>query len=305
MVLDSCWDAVDHAPHGQEMAVRASLPCETCPHLGECLTGRMAEMGSLLYGREMLTQIKLDEHAILSRSEFAPWLLQGETLTRHWRPPVSQEERWRIVQAWDLAWSEKTGGDWLVFMCALVDMRTGVRRLLDIERWQGLPFVTADESSLSQVGLIEAKWRQWDADVVCLEADAAQVVWRQTVQAFTPVPVLQHKAGGSDTDASKRDLRDGVPGMLIRLQSGRWRFPWTPGAYHHEEVENFLDECEAFQFVDGKLQGVGEHDDTVMCWWHLNWVAEKVVANFPKLVEQVRAAQRRRGGGGVVDGATP
>jgi len=43
-----------------------------------------------------------------------------------------------------------------------------------------------------------------------------------------------------------------------------------------EEVKNWLSECEAFGWQDDKLEGVGEHDDTVMAWWHSNWGLEKM-----------------------------
>ncbi len=40
-----------------------------------------------------------------------------------------------------------------------------------------------------------------------------------------------------------------------------------------------LAEFEAFGWNDGKLEGVGEHDDTVMCFWHLNWAIDKLVGS--------------------------
>jgi hypothetical protein len=41
-------------------------------------------------------------------------------------------------------------------------------------------------------------------------------------------------------------------------------------------VKTFLGEAEAFGWVDGKLEGVGEHDDTVMAWYHLGWGLDRL-----------------------------
>ena len=113
--------------------------------------------------------------------------------------------------------------------------------------------------------MIETEWETYNADLVVIESDAAQSVWTKHVGRNTGVPVLAHTAGG------KTNLSSGVPGLLILLANRKWEFPYLPGSYNHAEMENFLAEAEAFGWVDGKLQGVGEHDDTVMCWWHLNW----------------------------------
>ncbi len=81
----------------------------------------------------------------------------------------------------------------------------------------------------------------------------------------TAVPVLAHGASG------KTDFASGVPSLLLELEQEKWEFPYQRGSYHREEMDVFLGELEAFGWNDGKLQGVGEHDDTVMAWWHLSW----------------------------------
>jgi hypothetical protein len=138
-----------------------------------------------------------------------------------------------------------------------------VRTLLDVERWQRVSF---DD----QVALIEAKWRAYQADIVVLEEDGAQKVWQQHMRRNTAVPVVPHAA------SNKTNLSAGVPGLLIALENGRWKFPYKVGSYHREEMDVFLSEAESFGWVDGKLQGVGEHDDTVMTWWHLSWGIDRL-----------------------------
>jgi hypothetical protein len=158
----------------------------------------------------------------------------------------------------------------------MVDRQTGIRTLLDVQRWRKLSF---DE----QIDLMGAQWQLFKDDLVVIEADAAQQVWSQHLSRNTAIPVMPHTAGG------KRDFATGVPGLLLKLEQKRWRFPYSPGTYHFEELREFFAEAEAFGFVDDKLQGVGEHDDTVMAWWHLDWGLERLVA---PLREHRRGVQR-------------
>jgi hypothetical protein len=77
--------------------------------------------------------------------------------------------------------------------------------------------------------------------------------------------------------SEKKDLQMGVPGLLIQFQNRKWEFPYKAGSWLFEEMENFLGELEAFGWSEGKLQGVGEHDDTVMCFWHLSWAIDTML----------------------------
>lgn len=261
----SCIDEVEAAPPDEQAKVKFELPCKTCELNTACLNAKAKEVGSLMYSREYRTQPRSSESTLFPYELFEPMLLAGEQFNPIWRPPYSREAEYGIGQAWDLAWSEKAGGDWLVCMTGYLHLPTGRRRLLDIQRWQQIDFD-------GQVRLIGQKWAQARADAVVLEGDAAQQIWRQHVARNTAVPVLSHNVG-----KDKAGLQVGVPGLLIVLENQQWEFPAAQG-YHREELDNFLAEMEAFGWVDGKLQGVGEHDDTVMCFWHLNHLLNLLAA---------------------------
>jgi hypothetical protein len=49
------------------------------------------------------------------------------------------------------------------------------------------------------------------------------------------------------------------------LENGKLRVPWHPDT--RPAVQNWIGEMQAFGWADGKLQGVGSHDDTVMAMW--------------------------------------
>lgn len=265
IALPQCVAAVEAAPPERQSEVKWALPCQTCVKNTACLNAKRKELGPLMYDREILTSPRTSESSLFPRELWEPMLMRQESLVRHWLPPFSLEHEYRIVQAWDLAWSEKIGGDWLVCMTAYVHVPSGRRHLLDIGRWQRLTF---DE----QIALIEAEWKRFRSDLVVIETNAAQKVWKQRLAKNTAVPVISH-----DTGSEKQSLSDGVPSLLILLENRKWSVPYAPG-YHREEVDAFLGEMEAFGWVDGKLQGVGEHDDTVMTFWHLNWGLDKIVS---------------------------
>jgi phage terminase large subunit-like protein len=277
IALQECIDQVEAAPVEERARVKFDLPCHTCTEASRCLNAKNKELGPLLYDREILTSPRSSESSLFPRELMAPMLNTAGHLVRSYQKPSREVA---VAQAWDLAWSERTGGDYLVCMTAAVDRRTGQRQLLQLERWQRLTF---DE----QCSLIEAKWRQYGADVVVIESDAAQSIWAQHIAATSPTPVIPHDAGG------KRDLAHGVPSLLIQFQNRKWEFPFNQRSWGFEEMENLLSELEAFGMVDGKLEGVGEHDDTVMCLWHLAWGIQTLLLGPPSIRDHV-GVQRGR-----------
>lgn len=275
IALQVCIDQVEAAPPDEQSEVKYNLPCMDCAFNTACLNAKSKELGPLMYGRELLTLPRSSESSLFPLAAFQRMLQTEESLVRNWRKPFSLEHEYRVVQAWDIAFSEKIGGDYLVCMTASIHLPTGVRQMLDIERWTRVSF---DD----QVGMIEQKWRWWEADVVIIETDAAQAVWAQHVERNTAVPVVRH------TGATKQDLALGVPKLLIELSNRKWRFPYAPGSYHREETDNFLMEAEAFGWNNDKLEGVGEHDDTVMTWWHLSYGMDLMLGGS---TEQSRGVQ--------------
>lgn len=264
IALQECIDEVEAAPPDLKSQVKFALPCDTCEKNTSCLNAKRKELGPLLYDREILTSPRSSESTLFPIDSWRPLLRPDQSLVPYWHKPFSLEHEYAVVQAWDIAWSEKIGGDYLVCATAYAHRPTGRRHLLEIQRWQRLTFS-------QQCALIETKWRQFQADLVVIETDAAQQVWAQHMSAQTPVPIMRHTAGG------KTDLATGVPGLLILIQNRKIEIPYEPGSYLHEEVKNMLDEFEAFSWVDGRLEGVGEHDDTVMAFWHLMWGIDRML----------------------------
>jgi hypothetical protein len=266
---EACIELVEAAPPEDKGMVKFDLPCHSCDLAAQCLNAKAKELGTLLYDREILTNPRSSESSLFPRELMTPMLNPNLHLLKSYRTPEGMERELVVAQAWDIAWSERTGGDYLVCTTAEVDLRRGKSRLIGIERWQRLTF---DE----QMRLIEKKWRDYHAKIVVIESDAAQAIWSQHLSSTTAVPVVPHSAAG------KRDLASGVPSLLIQFQNRKWEFPYDRQGWGFDEVENLLTEFEAFGWVNGKLEGVGEHDDAVMCFWHLAWgIQTLLLGNAP------------------------
>lgn len=253
-----CIDKVEAADDDHRTIVKFQLPCQDCEKNTACLNAKRKELGPLLYDREIQTKPRSSESSLFPRDLFEPLLRRDMQMVPYHQKPFSMEHRYGVASAWDLAWSERTGGDFMVKMTGVVDRQTGKRLILDIWRGQGLTFT-------QQVELIQMEWGKYRDDVVVIEADAAQKIWSQYMGETTAVPVMPHYA------SEKTDLAAGVPGLIMELEAHRWEFPYQQGTLHYENMEVFLGEAEAFGWNDGKLEGVGEHDDTMMAWWHLAW----------------------------------
>jgi hypothetical protein len=264
IALEECIETVEAAPYDKQAEVKWGLPCDVCPENTRCLNAKRKELGPLLYDREIQTSPRSSESTLFPFDMWRPLLRGGESLVPYWNKPFSLEHDYGVCQAWDIAWSEKTGGDYLVCETAYVHRPSGKRHLLDVQRWQRLSF-------REQIRLMVHQSEVYQPDLVVIETDAAQQVWQQEVDKEARVPVLGHDAG------TKRDLQVGVPGLLLLLEGRKWEIPFQIGTLHHEEVRNMLAEFEAFGWNDGKLEGVGEHDDTVMCFWHLNWGLDRLL----------------------------
>lgn len=286
IALPECVARVDAAAPDARHQVRMGLPCDQggpnpepgvddCPAAGRCLTAKRKAMGSLLFDRENLTRPRSSASSMFPRELWEPCLDRHDDLVPHYNKPFGHSMRLGVASAWDVAWSERTGGDYVVKMTGVIDRETGKRRIVDILRVKGLTFAQQKE-------LTVAEWRKYHDDVVVVESNAAQVLYAQELER-TPVPVLRHPM------QKKGDLEKGIPRLVVQLEARKWELPYRDGGFHHEHAEVFLAECEAFGWNNGKLEGVGEHDDTVAAWHHLAWALDRLVA--PETPGRARSPQ--------------
>jgi hypothetical protein len=164
-----------------------------------------------------------------------------------------------VVGGMDIAISGEVGADYTVIWVAVVNRNTGARRVLWGYREQGLSF---DD----QVQLLSGVCTNYAADLVIVEENGFQK-WlhgRTMRIAATSGRIFGHRTG-----QEKANWEQGVPSVRMALENGLWSFPSGDEA-SAALAHLWQAEMHAFGWKDGKLQGVGEHDDAVMAWWFLD-----------------------------------
>ena len=170
------------------------------------------------------------------------------------------------VLGYDIARSEAIGADYTVCWTASYNPLTQRRRLLRAWREKGLAFDM-------QIALLRAVCAAFYIDVGVVEENGFQK-WLHT--EASKYPETAGRLIGHRTGVEKANIEEGVPSLKLSLQQGLWEIPAYGGEDDPEALKFariWQSEAAAFGWVDGKLQGVGEHDDTVMAWFF----AEKAV----------------------------
>jgi len=172
----------------------------------------------------------------------------------------------------DLAMSASSGADFFVAFVLAVEPASGDRWIVDIVRKKGMGYQ-------EQVDTITGLARRYDCQFVFVEANQYQRVITDMVVRTSDIPIKafyttgkakkqasNERRGMSGTySANKNALDRGVPSLRMLLENDKLKVPW--GEETRETVEIWIREMSAFGYQNGKLQGVGAHDDTVMAFW--------------------------------------
>ena len=177
----------------------------------------------------------------------------------------------------DLALSASAAADFFIIFVLAVDPNNGDRWVVDIQRHKGLGYQR-------QVDMITGASKKYDADFVFCEANQYQRVISDMVVRTSDVPIKAFYTtgrGGASTrrkgitgtySANKNALDKGVPGLRMMVENRKIKIPWAQDT--RERVEYWLSEMASFGIVNGKMQGVGAHDDTVMAFWMADQAAQ-------------------------------
>lgn len=216
------------------------------------LLAKRKEIGPVAFTREILVQPISDETSLFP-SHLFPRAYDESLCLR----PSKEEIRARRLSVFagvDIALSANVGADYFVIFVIGVDPQ-GNHYIVDIIRRHGLPYH-------DQLALIEATCSRYLVDLCHIEANQAQRVWSDEMKRSTDAPVKEFVT----TAANKYPLDKGVPGLRILLENEKYIVP-RGDDYSIELTDIWQEECQAMGFANGKLQGVGAHDDTVMAWW--------------------------------------
>jgi hypothetical protein len=218
----------------------------------EALKGKKAEIGSVAFTREILCQPISDDLSIFPSHLFPP-LYDPQMKIR----PNPRDLRAKGIITYmgvDLARSASVGADYFVIFVIGVDSNEN-HYVVDIRRHQGLEF-------RAQLALIEQVGKHYDPALIFIESNAFQQIYTDEMRRTTDLPVKPFVTLATN----KYPLDKGVPSLRILLENQKIVIP-RGDELSVQVTDEWIEECTQFGFVDGKLQGAGDHDDTVLAWW--------------------------------------
>lgn len=222
-------------------------------HDVEELLERRREIGEVAFAREILCQPITDNLSL-----FPSKLFIGDVMAHHviWRPSPLQIRAWgwETYIGVDVAESSEVGADYFVITVIALD-RDGNRYIIDNFRARGMGF----QEQLTAIADYSQRYRPI---TVFVEANAMQRIWPKEIIRTTDIPVRPFYTGAQN----KNSLATGVPSLRILLENGKLRFARGDAAAI-DATDIYISELRKFGWYQGKLQGIGAHDDCVMSLW--------------------------------------
>lgn len=218
----------------------------------ETLHKKKIEVGSLAFAREIMLQPLNDDISIFPEVLFPPCYDKTICL----RPSKSQIKTRKLTVSIgvDIARSANVGSDFFVIFVVGRDPK-GNQHIIDIRRSKGLAF-------RQQLHEIEIAAQLYDPALIFIESNAMQQLYSQELRRETDLPIKEFETLATN----KYPLDKGVPGQRLLLENRKVVIP-RGDQFSIDMTDLWLNECRQFGYIDGKLQGIGAHDDTVMAWW--------------------------------------
>jgi len=225
---------------------------ETRYPLGDLLQKR-EDQGNLRFSREHLVR------PIVSDSSIFPYdILKNAILGMEKYNLVNSRENFpikfnRVLTACDFAMSSSVGADYSAFGTFGVD---DMNRLWLLNLWRDKGKSYGEQ--LAKMKSINANFRP---DIMILEANQFQTIFVEGAMD-SGLPVIPHHTG-----TNKYNLEEGLPSVALLFEHNRVKFP-RGDQYSRDMTDIMMSELAAVTWTDkGKLEGVGEHDDTAMMLW--------------------------------------
>jgi hypothetical protein len=246
------------------------------------LREKKKEIGSIAFTREILCRPISDDLSIFPQHLWPKLYATNLTL----RPSLEaiRAAGLQTFMGVDIALSTSVGADYFVCFTIGVDAH-GDHQIIDIYRKKGLSFKR-------QLELIEHYCRRYGVDLCYIESNQAQRVWSDEMKRTTDVPVKEFVT----TAQNKYPLDKGVPSLRILLENEKIVIP-RGDEYSRRMTNAWIGEAVQFGFVDGKLQGAGTHDDTVMAWWMATEARKRGGFSFAMGDEDAEEDDEMTGGG--------
>jgi len=249
----------------------------------ESLYAKRTEIGNVAFAREILCQPISDDLSVFPSYLFPPLFDKALRL----RPTLAElrGRGWTTYMGVDIARSANVGADYFVIFVIGKD-RQGFSHVVDIRRSKGLPF-------RKQLEEIAVTAQLYDPALIFIESNAMQQVYTDEMRRLTDLPVKEFVTLATN----KYPLDRGVPGLRILMENGKLVIPRND-ELSRRITDVWIRECQMFGYIDGKLQGIGTHDDTVMSWWFAMEAAKAGGFSFAFGAEDTEASDDFMGDGG-------
>jgi len=236
----------------------------------EMLLKRQREVGSTRFAREYLCDPISDDASLF------PDKILRDCLNPNYEMPtyLTKEEKGhlQVYMGVDLAISSTVGADYTVITTLGVDKHK-TRWLLNITRKKGL-------SMNEQLRIIQDIAHKFNPVRIYIENNGFQRVFTDELIRSTDLPVV-----GFTTSASiKNSAEKGVLSLQVLFENGKFQIP-RKTEDDREKTDPLLSELRSYSYVDGKLQGLGAHDDCVMSLWLANSAAGDYGFNYSMVGE--------------------
>ncbi len=225
------------------------------------LRARQKEVGRVRFAREYQCSPVSDGSSLFPSTLFSgPDIMRDDVVIGHdWRWWELHHNIKRRFIGVDYAISANVGADYTVLFVIGVD-DFGNRWVMDIIRQKGLEFH-------QQLALIKAASAKYKPDIIACEANQMQRIFGDELIRTTDLPIRNIHTGDE-----KHSLEKGVPSLRVILENRKIRIP--RGDERAREITDiWIEEMRNHTFYQGKVQSVGDHDDTTMAWF----VGEKAI----------------------------
>lgn len=211
------------------------------------LERKKREVGNTRFTREYLVRPISDENTLFPEKILRENYDHQASLVTQLTAEI-REDYPHIYTGIDLAMSASVAADYSVITTIGIDKHQN-RRLLDIRRFKG-------RSMTEQLREIEDVYSCLQPDRIYIEDNQFQRVFRDELVRNTDLPIT----GFTTTAKNKNSLERGVPSLQILFENSKFIIPRATER-DRRITDVLLHELKCFTYVNGKLQGLGSHDD--------------------------------------------
>ena len=242
-----------------------SKPLWPTRYTRDMLEQKKLEVGSTRFTREYMC------YPISDDSSLFPERVLRECFDNTYEMPtyLTPEDRQhlQVFMGVDLALSATVGADYTVITTIGLDKHKN-RWLLDIRRKKGMGM----SEQLREIQDAASVFRPLK---ILIEDNAFQRVFRDELIKNTDLPV----EGFTTTARNKNNAERGVPSLQIMFENKKFVIP-RKTERDRRITDLLVNELKNFTWVDGKLQGLGAHDDMVMSLFLANEACQSYQFSF-------------------------